>query len=183
MRLLYVSRVRDAVLPADSGRRRSECTHPDRRDCTPQEPTHARGMAATVPVSRRRSGGPPAPTTRWPDAELHYQLQKQSSFRDAVEVNCARVRSFPANRGGLELRSRSLRQLVDCLAEYAQSAQFMSRGLQRFPPSTVPVASWASTWRGRAHPTISAGSYPIWMASTGRHVSSVARTRQGGGPP
>ena len=58
--------------------------------------------------------------------KLHYQLQKQSWFLDAVEIYCDAVRSFTGELGELELGSRGLRGLVDYLIEYAGSARFTS---------------------------------------------------------
>jgi len=58
--------------------------------------------------------------------KLHYQLQKQSWFLDAVEIYSEAVRSLAADLAACELSSRGLRGLRDYLAEYDASERFTS---------------------------------------------------------
>jgi DNA mismatch repair protein MutS len=58
--------------------------------------------------------------------KLHYQLQKQSWFLDAVEIYCEAVRSLAADLAEGALSSRGLRGLRDYLAGYAASERFTS---------------------------------------------------------
>jgi DNA mismatch repair protein MutS len=58
--------------------------------------------------------------------KLHYELQKQSWFLDAVEIYCAAVRSLAEDLAGRALGSRGLRGLRDYFAEYATSGRFTS---------------------------------------------------------
>jgi DNA mismatch repair protein MutS len=58
--------------------------------------------------------------------KLHYQLQKQSWFLDAVEIYCEAVRSLAAGLAECALGSRGLRGLRDYLDGYVASEQFAS---------------------------------------------------------
>jgi len=58
--------------------------------------------------------------------KLHYQLQKQSWFLDAVEIYCDAVRSLVADLAQCDLSSRGLRGLNDYLAQHAASDRFAS---------------------------------------------------------
>jgi DNA mismatch repair protein MutS len=58
--------------------------------------------------------------------KLHYQLQKQSWFLDAVEIYCEAVHSLAADLTERALSSRGLRGLRDYLAGYAASESFTS---------------------------------------------------------
>ena len=58
--------------------------------------------------------------------KLHYQLQKQSWFLDAVEIYCAGVRLLAEDLAERALGSRGLRGLRGYLAEYATSGRFTS---------------------------------------------------------
>jgi hypothetical protein len=57
-------------------------------------------------------------------AKLHYALQKQSWFLDAVEIYCEAVRRLATDLGRLDLGSRGLRGLADYVADYAASERF-----------------------------------------------------------
>ena len=56
--------------------------------------------------------------------KLHYPLQKQAWFLDAVEIYCAAVRSLAEDLAGGDVTSRGFRRLRDYLAEYAASERF-----------------------------------------------------------
>jgi DNA mismatch repair protein MutS len=58
--------------------------------------------------------------------KLHYQLQKQSWFLDAVEIYCEAVRSLAAGLAERAPSSRGLRGLCDYLDGYAASDRFTS---------------------------------------------------------
>ena len=58
--------------------------------------------------------------------KLHYQLQKQSWFLDAVEIYCDAVHSLATDLSELVLGSRGLQGLRDYLAGYAASESFAS---------------------------------------------------------
>jgi DNA mismatch repair protein MutS len=58
--------------------------------------------------------------------KLHYRLQKQRWFLDAVATYCQAVRSLAADLAGLDLRSRGFRWFRDYLGGYAQSEAFRS---------------------------------------------------------
>jgi DNA mismatch repair protein MutS len=58
--------------------------------------------------------------------KLHYHLQKQSWFLDAVEIYCEAVRSLATDLAASDLSSRGLRGLRDYLAEYGASERFTS---------------------------------------------------------
>jgi hypothetical protein len=57
---------------------------------------------------------------------LHYRLQKESWFLDAVVVYCEAVRSLTDDLAALELDSRGLRGLRDHLTAYSGSERFTS---------------------------------------------------------
>ncbi len=56
--------------------------------------------------------------------KLHYQLQKQAWFLDAVEIYCRAVGSLAHDLAELDVTSRGFHGLRDYLAEYAASAGF-----------------------------------------------------------
>ncbi|MGH3183536.1 MAG: hypothetical protein ACRDOE_16775, partial [Streptosporangiaceae bacterium] len=58
--------------------------------------------------------------------KLHYPLQKQARFLDAVEIYCAAVCSLAEELGGLDVTSRGFQGLRDHLAGYAASGRFTS---------------------------------------------------------
>ena len=58
--------------------------------------------------------------------KLHYRLQKQAWFLDAVEIYCQAVCSLAEELGGLEVTSRGFQGLRDYLAGYAASGGFTS---------------------------------------------------------
>jgi DNA mismatch repair protein MutS len=58
--------------------------------------------------------------------KLHYQLQKQAWFLDAVEIYCEAVCSLAEELGRLEVTSRGFRGLRSYLAGYAASGRFTS---------------------------------------------------------
>jgi DNA mismatch repair ATPase MutS len=58
--------------------------------------------------------------------KLHYLLQKQAWFLDAVEIYCAAVRSLTAELAARDVTSRGFRQFRSYLAEYAGSERFAS---------------------------------------------------------
>jgi DNA mismatch repair protein MutS len=58
--------------------------------------------------------------------KLHYRLQKQAWFLDAVEIYCEAVSALADELGSLEVASRGLRGLRDYLAAYVASAPFGS---------------------------------------------------------
>jgi DNA mismatch repair protein MutS len=58
--------------------------------------------------------------------KLHYELQRQSWFVDAVEIYSDAVRALAADLKGLALRSRGLSGLRDYLSEYVGSPPFES---------------------------------------------------------
>jgi len=58
--------------------------------------------------------------------KLHYELEKQSWFVDAVEIYCKAVSSLSADLAGLEVGSRGLRGLRVYLDQYVASAGFAS---------------------------------------------------------
>jgi DNA mismatch repair protein MutS len=58
--------------------------------------------------------------------KLHYELQKQSWFLDAVEIYCEAVRSLAADLAERAPSSRGLRGLRDYLDGYAASGRFTS---------------------------------------------------------
>ena len=58
--------------------------------------------------------------------KLHYPLQKQAWFLDAVEIYCEAVRSLAGELGGLDVASRGFQGLRDYLAGYAASGRFTS---------------------------------------------------------
>lgn len=62
--------------------------------------------------------------------KLHYPLQKQAWFRDAVEIYCDAVSSLAEELGGLDVASRGFQGLRDYLAEYAASERFTSLAAQ-----------------------------------------------------
>ena len=62
--------------------------------------------------------------------KLHYPLQKQAWFLDAVEIYCEAVRSLAAELGGLDVTSRGFQGLRDYLAGYAASGRFTSLAAQ-----------------------------------------------------
>lgn len=57
---------------------------------------------------------------------LHYPLQRQAWFLDAVEIFCEAVRSLAEELASLDVASRGVRGLCDYLAEYAASERFTS---------------------------------------------------------
>jgi DNA mismatch repair protein MutS len=59
-------------------------------------------------------------------AKLHYRLQKDSWFLDAVEIYCRAVRSLAQDLTDVDLGSRGLRGLRDYLASYVASDLFAS---------------------------------------------------------
>ena len=56
--------------------------------------------------------------------KLHYQLQQQAWFLDAVEIYCQAVSGLAAELAGSEAASRGFRRLGDFLAEYVGSERF-----------------------------------------------------------
>ena len=62
--------------------------------------------------------------------KLHYALQKQAWFLDAVEIYCQAVRSLAEELGGLDVTSGGLQGLRDYLAWYAASEGFTSLAAQ-----------------------------------------------------
>ncbi len=58
--------------------------------------------------------------------KLHYPLQKQAWFLDAVEIYCEAVCSLAEELGGLDVASRGFQGLRDYLAGYAASGRFTS---------------------------------------------------------
>ena len=58
--------------------------------------------------------------------KLHYRLQKQAWFLDAVEIYCGAVRSLAEDLGERDVTSRGLRGLRDYLADYAAAERFAS---------------------------------------------------------
>jgi len=58
--------------------------------------------------------------------KLHYQLQKQSWFLDAVEIYCEAVRGLADDLAEPELTSRGLRRIREYLAAYTTSQKFVS---------------------------------------------------------
>ena len=58
--------------------------------------------------------------------KLHYPLQKQAWFLDAVEIYCEAVCSLAGELGGLDVASRGFQGLRDYLARYAASGRFTS---------------------------------------------------------
>jgi DNA mismatch repair protein MutS len=56
--------------------------------------------------------------------KLHYQLQKQAWFLDAVELYCEAVRSLVEELASLDVTSRGFHGLRDYLAEYVASERF-----------------------------------------------------------
>ncbi|HEY7622245.1 MAG TPA: hypothetical protein VH834_20915 [Solirubrobacteraceae bacterium] len=58
--------------------------------------------------------------------KLHYSLQKQAWFRDAVEIYCNAVRSLAEALAQRDVTSRGLRGLRDYLADYAAAEPFTS---------------------------------------------------------
>ena len=62
--------------------------------------------------------------------KLHYPLQKQAWFLDAVEIYCEAVCSLAEELGGLDVASRGFQGLGDYLAGYAASGRFTSLAAQ-----------------------------------------------------
>ena len=62
--------------------------------------------------------------------KLHYSLQKQAWFLDAVEIYCEAVCSLAGELGGLDVASRGFQGLRDYLAGYAASGRFTSLAAQ-----------------------------------------------------
>ena len=62
--------------------------------------------------------------------KLHYPLQKQAWFLDAVEIYCEAVCSLAGELGGLDVTSRGFQGLRDYLAGYAASGRFTSLAAQ-----------------------------------------------------
>ena len=62
--------------------------------------------------------------------KLHYSLQKQAWFLDAVEIYCQAVCSLAEELGGLDVASRGFQGLRDYLAGYAASGRFTSLAAQ-----------------------------------------------------
>ena len=58
--------------------------------------------------------------------KLHYQLQKQAWFLDAVEIYCQAVRVLAEELAGRDVTSRGFRRFRRYLAEYASSERFAS---------------------------------------------------------
>jgi DNA mismatch repair protein MutS len=58
--------------------------------------------------------------------KLHYQLQKQAWFLDAVEIYCQAVHALAEELTGRDVTSRGLRRFRGYLAEYAGSDRFTS---------------------------------------------------------
>ena len=58
--------------------------------------------------------------------KLHYPLQKQAWFLDAVEIYCEAVCSLAGELGGLDVASRGFQGLRDYLAGYAAAGRFTS---------------------------------------------------------
>jgi len=58
--------------------------------------------------------------------KLHYPLQKQAWFLDAVEIYCEAVCSLTEGLGGLDVASRGFQGLRDYVAEYVASGRFTS---------------------------------------------------------
>jgi DNA mismatch repair protein MutS len=59
-------------------------------------------------------------------SKLHYELQTQAWFVDAVEIYCGAVRTFADELASLELDSRAFRGVRDYLVAYATSETFTS---------------------------------------------------------
>ena len=62
--------------------------------------------------------------------KLHYALQKQAWFLDAVEIYCEAVCSLAEELGGLDVTSGGFQGLRDYLARYAASEDFTSLAAQ-----------------------------------------------------
>ena len=58
--------------------------------------------------------------------KLHYPLQKQAWFLDAVEIYCGAVRSLAEDLAERDVTSRGLRGLRHYLADYAAAERFAS---------------------------------------------------------
>jgi DNA mismatch repair protein MutS len=58
--------------------------------------------------------------------KLHYRLQKQAWFLDAVEIYCEAVSALAGELTSLEIGSRGLHGLCEYLSEYAASERFTS---------------------------------------------------------
>jgi len=62
--------------------------------------------------------------------KLHYELQKQAWFLDAVEIYCKAVRALAEELAGLDVTSRGFRRCRQYLAGYAGSGGFCSLAAQ-----------------------------------------------------
>ena len=105
----------EAVLLRAAARGRGRAL-PPRGVARPREARRARGDHA---VSPRRWGG--CASTSPKCEKLHYRLQKQAWFLDAVEIYCEAVRSLAEDLAERDVTSRGLQGLRDYLADYAAS--------------------------------------------------------------
>jgi DNA mismatch repair ATPase MutS len=109
--------------------------------------------------------------------KLHYELQRQSWFVDAVEIYCEAARTLDDDLAKLEPTSRGLRGLRDYLGEYVASERFT---LLLHETTAVKEALTGIRYRLRIQgPRVAVGRYEGEADYSVNVLEAFARFRQG----